>query len=140
MIGYPAENYADREPCVDCIGSGGFGDLSRELARRRKNEHPQQPRNRSPPRRGKQSIDCWKHEGSSLTSSGLRNAKKVAALECDRNGVTLDRGRFGVIFRRKRVEQALRQAESLKGHDVPFEKLAAVRTARRTRGSTKRPA
>ena len=65
-----------------------------------------------------QQVDRGEHERGGLAGAGLRDAEQVAPFEHQRDRVALDRGRGFVILGGERVEDRLRQAERLEGHDI----------------------
>ena len=114
-VGNAAEDHADRQPHELAVGVGAGGDLRCKLARRRKHQHTDLARLRDVAR-GREAVERRQHEGRRLAGAGLRNAEEIAAGQDGRDGLALDRGGVGVIFRRERVEKGLGKPEVMKGH------------------------
>ena len=92
------------------IGAGALGDLRGELAGRGEHQHADALGDRMDARVG-EPVERRQHERRGLAGAGLGDAEQVAAGQDGRDGLRLDRRRHGVIFRRERVEEGLREPE-----------------------------
>ena len=92
-----AEDHAVADVRVAGIVAAAFVDLDRQFARRR--EH--QRLDRAPPfgaRLGREQLEDRQREGRRLARPGLGAAQQVAAFECGRDGLLLDRSGGRVAF------------------------------------------
>jgi hypothetical protein len=72
------------------VGLCAVGDLGRELARRREDQHAAGGRTRHSVG-SRQTVDRREHERRRLAGAGLRDSEQVAATQKLRDGLSLDR-------------------------------------------------
>ena len=109
-VGNAAEDDSDRQPHEAAIGFGHPGDLRRQLAGRREDQHPDLA-GLGNVTIGREPVERGQHEGRGLAGAGLGDAEQIPAAEHGGDRLALDRRRLRVILGRKRVEQGLGEPE-----------------------------
>ena len=114
-VGDAAEDDADRQFHELAVGARRSGDLGGELTRRGQHQHADLA-GLEIFALGGEPVERRQHEGRGLAGAGLGDAEQVAPGQQRRDGLALDRRRRVVFGMRERIENGLREPESLKSH------------------------
>ena len=98
------------------VGREGFGDLRRQLARRRQHQRARRARAARCGCAASQALQDRQREAGGLAGAGLRRRQQVAPGEHDGDGLRLDRRGHGIAGVVDRAQQFGNQIKSFKGH------------------------
>ena len=111
---YAADRERGSQAQVTAIGIEAVENLSRQLTRRAQHQHAAGFGLR-PDAVLQNAMQDGKREGCGLAGAGLGDADDVAAGECERNGLSLDRRGREIILFLERTRDGIGEAEILKG-------------------------